>query len=326
VVRALRDKDEISPQTKARIKAIAKQLKYRPNHIARSLSLGKSRFVGVVASPASIPTLDWDIGGVTHSLRDAGYSVIFYASTGDPESEQACLERLIEDRVAGVMMIPSSNTAKPEAYQELIESGTKMVVMGGCIEGLNAPQVVGDSYRAGRIATEHLISLGHERIAYFAIPQTCYVGTERVRGFVDALSAAGISLDPSLIVEVGFGDRYGAQAMMAMLARDDPPTAIVARHDVVAFGAMQAVFEAGLSVPEDFSIVGNADIWCSRGLRVPLTTVRHPADRAARLAVDMLLAMLSGKEVEPRTVLLDVELVVRSSSAAPRPGKPNARL
>ncbi|MCL5102885.1 MAG: LacI family transcriptional regulator [Armatimonadetes bacterium] len=318
VLRALWDKDDISPETKARIKKLAAEMKYRPNHIARSLVMGHSNFVGVMATPSVFPSSYGTIELIESALRDADYSMLLSSSGGHPGGERRVLEQLVANRVAGIIAIPASNSADPEVYQELIDSGVKMVTLDRCVEGLKAPQVIGDDYRAARLATEHLISLGHKSIVYLAIPLTSYAGRERARGFQDAMSEAGIRITSSSMVETQFGEEFGFAAVRELLKRKTPPTAIVARHDIVAAGVIRAIYAAGLSIPDDISLVGNGDIWCSDILRVPLTTVRHPIQDMARKAISKLLSMLSGESVDSAIEVLGVEFVTRMSTAPPR--------
>ena len=293
-------------------------MKYRPNHIARSLVMGHSNMVGVMATPSVFPTSYSTIELIESELRDADYSMLLSSSGGHPGGERRALEQLVGNRVAGVIAIPASHGADPEVYQELLESGVKVVIINRCVEGLKAPQVIGDDYRAAKVATEHLISLGHKRIVYLAIPQTSYSGRERIRGFGDAMSEAGLRVTASSIIETQFGEEFGSAATEELLKWKNPPTAILARHDIVAAGVIRAVYANGLSIPEDISVVGNGDIWCSDILRVPLTTVRHPIMDMARNALRKLLAMLSGASVEPTVEVLGVELTMRMSTAPPK--------
>jgi LacI family transcriptional regulator len=317
VLRALWDKDDISPETKARIKKIAAEMNYHPNHIARSLVMGQSNFVGVLTTPSIMVMSHFILELIENSLRDAGYSVLFYTSGGQPEGERRCLDQLIQNRVAGIIAIPGSNSAEAQAYQEVIDTGVKLVTIDRTVEGLETPQVIGDDYRAALLATEHLVSLGHERISYLAIPRTCHAGRERARGFMDAMTAAGLSVEKDAIIETPFSESCGEEVTAGLLRGKRPPTAILARHDIVAAGAIRAISKAGLSIPDDISLVGNGNIWCSDILKVPLTTVRHPIEQMTRIAIDSLLAMLSNQEVEKKTTVLPVELVLRSSTARP---------
>lgn len=314
VLRALWDKDDISPETKARIKKIAAEMKYRPNNIARSLVMGHSTVVGVVVSPSIIPSSYKTVELFERNLREAGYSMLYASSGGHAGGEARCLEQLQQNRVAGMIVIPASNSPDMKVYQELVDSGVKLVIVARCVEGLKVPQIIGDDYRAARLATEHLISLGHSNIAYLTIPQTSYAGRERIRGFRDAMYTAGLKVSDSVIVETQFGEESGEMEMARLLERDEPPTAVITRHDMVAVGAMRAISAAGLSVPKDISLVGNGDMWCCDILSVPLTTVHYPIQETAKLAVARLLDMLDDIPVEPKTEVLSVELVVRMSS------------
>jgi len=318
VCRALTGIGYVSPETRARVLKVAKELKYRPNHIASSLAGGRSRFVGVVAGPSIGLTFDSTIVPIQASLRDVGYSMLFYASSDSVDLERGLLDELMQDRVAGVIAVPSSATANPRTYQDLVEADVSLVILNRQVEGLSVPQVVCDDYNTARLAAEHLISLGHRDIVCLSVPQQYRAGRVRVRGFRDAMDEAGIALDDTAIVETGFSYKSGAEAMAKVIERKRRPTAVIARHDIVAMGAIDAILAAGLSVPDDISIVGNADIWCGALTRVPLTTINHPLEEMGRLGVDKLLAMLAGESVEPTTVVLPAELVVRSSTAARR--------
>ncbi len=250
---------------------------------------------------------------VQKGLTDAGYIMVFYTTGGDAESERVCLEQLIQNRVAGVIVLPSSNTEGAEIYQELVDAGIKLVIIDRYIEGLDVPQVVGNDYLSARLATQYLISLGHKAIVHLAIPRTCFAGRERARGFEDALGEAGLPFDPASIIETQFGAQYGYELTVELLKRRNPPSAILARQDVVAVGAMRAINEAGLKMPKDISLIGTGDIWFADTLRVGLTTVRHPLDKMARIGVQRLLDLLSGKSVSSEPAVLDVELVIRDS-------------
>ncbi len=316
VGRALHGKGYVSPATRERILKAAAELNYQPNHIARSLVLGKTDFVGIVASDATM--FDLCVGPIEKGIREAGYSMSFYASTSArPESEEDIFREMIGRRVEGAIIIPASLTSDAEPYNLLLRNGVKIVIVDKNIPGVRTPQIVFDHYGSARLATEHLISLGHENIVYLAIPQTSYVGRERGKGFRDALNAAGIPISKSSVIETGHTEEAGFQAGIELFKCDNRPTAILARHDIVAVGIIQAAMEVGLSVPRDVSIVGHGDIPLAHALRVPLTTIHNPNKEMTTRAVEMLLEMLSGKPVTPSINTLGTHLVVRSSTAPP---------
>ncbi|MHB9038158.1 MAG: LacI family DNA-binding transcriptional regulator [Armatimonadota bacterium] len=318
VLRALWDRPAISMETKARVLKIAAEMKYRPNHIARSLVMGQSHLIGLVTSPSVLPGFESVVELVANRLREAGYAMLFHMTGGYGISERECIEELMNRRVEGVIAIPDSCTADSTVYDELLDSGIRLVLIDRCFEGLRAPQVVGDNYRSARLVTEYLISLGHQDIVHLSIPQLSYVACERYKGFSDAMTTAGFEVTPSSVMETGFDERSGAHSMQMLLRRKKPPTAIVARNDLVARGAMRSIYAAGLSVPEDISIVGNGDIPGSDVLRSPLTTVRYPVSTMVEMAIERLLSKSWGHQGDADVTVMDADLIVRSSCAPPR--------
>jgi DNA-binding LacI/PurR family transcriptional regulator len=293
-------------------------MNYRPNQSARSLAVGRSRIVGVVAPSSDTRQFYTAYETIRVGLGRHGYTVVLYVIDGSATDEKACFEPLITDRVAGALVHPAFEPVGASAYKALSDFGAKLMVIDGFIEGLQVPQVLADPYRSFRASTEYLISLGHQRIAYLATPQTTYVGRQRARGFWEALHEARIASGPTPVVDTPLHKEDGAAAMAKLLGHKRPPTAIIARHDLVAMGAMQAVFAAGLSVPEDVSIIGYGDVEYASMLRVPLTTVRYPAEELGSIVVDTMVAMLDGNPVEPQARFLTEEFVVRGSCAPPR--------
>lgn len=308
VLRALSDKPDVSAQTKARIRQLAAEMRYSPNYIARSLTLGRSNLVGVVADPSLYYSFNSTFEAVEHMLREAGYSMLLYVLGG---GEETFVEQFMKNRVDGVIAVPSSRMAAAGPYRELIDSGIKLVTIDGCIEGLDAPQILGDNYSAARLATEHLISLGHRAISYLAIPRSSFAGKERARGFRDAMTEAGLPIGESSVVETEFSEEMGCEVAARLLSRRDRPTAFLVRHDIVARGVMRGALAAGFSVPDDVSIVGSGDIPGSDMFRVPLTTVCFPARQMASIGVRTLLDLLEDKPVAVETTVLEVSLVVR---------------
>ncbi|MBI5093334.1 MAG: LacI family DNA-binding transcriptional regulator [Candidatus Hydrogenedentes bacterium] len=317
VLRALSGKVDISIETRKRIEALAAEMRYRPNYIARSLTQGKTNLVGVLVKPSICYASHSVIEAVERGLREGGYSTLLFISGKENGTDKSAVEQLLKSRVDGVIAVPGS-MAPPATYQELVEAGIKLVTLDGLIDDLAAPQIVGDNYKAGRLGAEHLIGLGHRKIAYLGISHISNVGRERARGVRDAFWEAGIPVDERLFREIEFNDASAERCTAELLASGERPTALLVWHDVAARGAMRAIFGAGLSVPEDISVVGNGDVLGSDMFRVPLTTVHFPAREMADFCVQTLLDMLSGKAARPETTVFNVELVVRSSTAPPR--------
>jgi len=317
VLRALSGKPDIAVGTRERIETLAAEMRYRPNYIARSLTQGKTNLVGVIAKPSIYYASHSVIEAVERGLRDGGYSTLLFISGNESGTDESVVEQLMKNRVDGVIAVPGSMTP-PATYHELVEAGIKLVTLDGLIDDLAAPQITGDNYKAGRLGAEHLIGLGHRRIAYLGIPCISNVGRERARGVRDAFREAGVPIEDRWFTEIEFNEGFAERRAAELLALRERPTAILVRHDVAARGVMRAIYAAGMSVPDDISVVGNGDILGSDMFRVPLTTVRFPARQMADFCVRTLLDMLLGKEVKADTTVFDVELVVRSSTAPPR--------
>lgn len=315
VKRALTGEGRISPETMERIKRIAEEMKYRPNHSALRLTRGKTNLVGVVNFPAMFAVTQMVFEPISRRLHEIGYETLFYTSSGYPEDTDKCLDQLLGNRVAGAIMITGPGAENISMCCELMENGVKLVVIDAVLEGLSAPQIIHDQYATGRLVTEHLLSLGHRKIAYLAIPKKFYIGRERERGFTDAMASTGLE---GRIEEVDFSEESGYAAASTIMSGPNPPTAIVARHDIVAMGAMNAILSAGLSIPGDVSLVGAAGLWFSHMLRVPLTTVVHSPSALAEAAVEKLGAMLGGEDVPSGIETVGVKLVVRDSSGLPK--------
>ncbi len=316
VLRALSGKPDISVETRERIQALAASMRYRPNYIARSLTQGRTNLVGVIVKPSIYYASHLVIESVERGLRDGGYSTLLFISGNESGTDESVVEQLMKNRVDGVIAVPGAMTP-PASYHELVEAGVKLVTLDGLIDNLDAPQITGDNYKAGRLAAEHLIGLGHRRIGYLGIPQVSNVGRDRARGVRDAFRAADIPVNERWFKETDFNEAAAEKCTAEILASGDCPTALLVRHDVAARGAMRAIYAAGLSVPGDISVMGNGDVLGSDMFRVPLTTVRFPARQMADFCVQTLLDMLAGRKVDPKTTVFDVELVVRSSTAPP---------
>lgn len=317
VCRVLKDEGRVSPETRQRIKNLAREMNYVPNPIARSLILGKSTFVGVVADPVITSIYELIVDPIEQLLRSHGLSMLLVRAPLTKSGEEEVLRQLMSYQTAGLIAIRSSMSPETTVYQEFVESGGKMVVLYKPLEGLKVPQIVSSDYLPSKLAAEHLLELGHRRIAHLTIDRQLPSRIHRDRGFRDALENAGIEVDESLIVPTALTHEAGKHSAQKLLAMKNPPTAIVTRADAVALGAIDACISAGLSVPEDMSITGIGNFWHPGMMKVPLTTVGHPCGEMAQRGTDTLVRMIRGEDVPPETVALGAELIVRESTGPP---------
>ncbi|MEA2622953.1 MAG: hypothetical protein QOH61_1863 [Chloroflexota bacterium] len=307
---------KIPATTRRRVLAAAQELGYHPNAPARQLAGGASQTLGLVLrqSPEQVAgdaLLVETLRGLALAARDADHRVLV-ETLAPGDGRYANLLR--SGRTDG-LIISGPRSDDPE-LADLVRDGFP-VVLQGSMPGLAAPSVDVDNVAGARLAVEHLLGLGHRRIACITNAPLVYTAaSERLAGYTQALQLAGIAVDRILIAEGGFDAPSGHRAMSTILERTEIDAAFVA-SDVVALGALAALREAGYTVPADVSVVGFDDIPLSAYLDPPLTTVRLPA-REIGLTVGLaLLEKIAGRLVADRT-LLPTHLIVRASTGPPR--------
>jgi DNA-binding LacI/PurR family transcriptional regulator len=324
VSKALRDAPDISTATKARIRALAERLGYMPNSIAVGLRNKTTKLFGLVISAMTNPTYARVVMGIEEQAYELGYDVLIGQSLNQPEREQLVIKRMIFRRVDGLFITPVYRL-EPTApvYDELLHRRTPTVLLGHrapfCERFVN---VETEDIAASEVATQHLIELGHRRIAFFAGPASVPASRERLEGYRRALRDAGIESDDRLIFNAGSTIDEGEKAALQMLNESPGATAVQAVNDLVAIGAGTVFLSQGLRIPQDLSLVGFGNVLISEHFRVPLTTIRQPKFRLGAAAMDSMLKLLTG--VRPATKRLPAEIVVRQSTAPPNPAAPSA--
>jgi DNA-binding LacI/PurR family transcriptional regulator len=314
VSRVLNDSPSVSAATRARVLAAIELLDYRPNPMARGLSRGRCQTVGAVVPFFTHASAIERLRGVMAGLDGSRYDLVLFnvQSPAHRDEHFAALRR--RDRADGLLVV-----SLPPPTAELLrlrEAGVPVVLIDA--RGADVPMVVIDDVAGGRLATEHLLSLGHERIAFVGDHPDNGLGftssSARERGYGEALSAAGVPAPPEL-VRYGPHDSTVAEELATDLFRlDDPPTAVFASSDVQASGVIAAARAAHLEVPADVSVVGFDDIEIAR--YTGLTTIRQPLFESGLLGAQELLAALEHDEkVEPAVHELPIELIVRSTTA-----------
>jgi len=307
----------VSEATRGRVLRAIRQLDYRPSEIARSLRLQRTRTIGLILPDTANPFFAAVAKGVEDTGFAAGYSVLLGHSGYDVDRERAYAEVMISKQVDGVIYVQAATDAA--TAQSLLEHRIPTVAVDREVVDLEIDCVVADNFGGIRAATEHLVALGHRRIACIVRSTGLSNARERLRGYQAALAEAGLDPDPAYLRLGGSGYDEGRQVMGQLLALDPPPTAVLAFPDIVAVGAIRAIQDAGLRVPGDVSVVGFDDI-PSSGFMVPaLTTVAMPKWEMGQRAAELLLARIAGAEpgAAPRRIVLPTALVVRQSTGAP---------
>ncbi|WP_395407579.1 LacI family DNA-binding transcriptional regulator [Pseudoduganella sp. UC29_106] len=314
--RAIRGVGYVSEEARARILAAAAQLNYTPDKLARRMRGDKSNLIGVFVNSYGPVVLHEIIRAIGDEARSQGYDMlVFNAERFDSPGRIETCEMLTKLCDGLVVVMP---TAEDSFLKNLEQQKLSSVLVCFDAKQFDMPIVVPENRIGARIAVEHLISLGHRRIAFIAgNPGTGQSG-ERERGYLDALQGAGLSADPSLMVNGAFVQPGGFSAAEKLLALEQPPTAIFAANDEMAFGAMDAINSKGLKVPEDISVVGFDDIPTSSYVYPTLTTMRQPFHAMATRAVSEVVELIQGREAGAVKIAFPVELVVRNSTGPVR--------
>jgi LacI family transcriptional regulator len=324
VSKALRDAPDVSAATKARIQLLARQLGYVPDTMAQGLRTRATRLLGLVVSSLTNPIYARVALAIEERANDLGYELVLAHTHNQPERESLAIQRMLARRVEGLMIAPVYRLASEDrVYRELKAAKTPAVILGHlapfCADFTN---VECDDLNASAAATQHLLSLGHRRIAFLAGPPVTPWTRERFEGYRRALREARLDVDDRLVFQAGRTIEDGAAAALQMINEGVIPTAVQCVNDLVAVGATETLLQQGFRVPEDVSVVGFGNILMSQHFQVPLTTVRQPKFHLGLAAMDVLTAQLKGQPAVARR--LPAELIVRASTAAVQVGKQTA--
>lgn len=309
VSRILNGTAVVSGDKRAAVDAAIARLGFVPNPVARGLAGGRTLSVGVVTQAIDSPFYGGALRGIEDTLDPAGYSPLFVSGHWNAAHEARSIETLRSRRVDGIIVLGGrlSDSALAEHARSL-----PVVVTG---RNLRAPGLYAlnfDNFAGARLATHHLLSLGHRRIAFIAGDSRHPDAKERQRGYRSALQAAGLPFNPALVVPGRFFEESGRQAAERLIDSREPFTAIFAANDQMAFGAALALHRHRLRVPEDVSLVGFDDLAGAVFAVPPLSTVHHPVYELGQLAAGALLQLLAGNT--PTATLPTPRLIARESS------------
>lgn len=316
VSRAINNHPEINPETRARVLAAAQKMNYRPNQFARALTSKHSYLIGIVVPDLMHSYFAEICRGVESHARPAGYQNLICSTDEEARKELDEIEALWT-RTDGLIVASSLTAKEAKSYRKLLNEGGKIVLIDRVLDGLRCPAVTTDDVQVGRLATEHLIKLGHRKIGHLR-GTSASTSQGRLEGYKQAMSKARLRIDKSLIRDCGFTESDGRTAMKEWMAKGNLPTAIFAANDPAAIGAMEALNDAGLDVPHDVAFVGAGNIHYGDMLRVPLTTVSWSTAKMGQAAAQLLLELIDGDNNAPkfRTVTIPPELLIRRSCGA----------
>lgn len=306
----------VNKRTAQRVLAAAEQLSYQPNPIARGLRTNQSHTIGVLVPDLMNPLFAALVRGIEDGLREAGYTPLIANTDNDAERERTAYQAMSARQVDGFIAATARRDHWLLADQAV--AGTRLVLVNRRIDSDAIPAVTGDDHEGVRLAVEHLVELGHRRIAHVAGSAAFSTGWSRHQGFLDAMQGRKLRVEPGCVVfSKAFTVPEGARCCGELLDRGEDITAIVAANDLLALGCYDAVEERGLCCPGDVSIVGYNDMPFVNRFNPALTTVRVPHYELGATAAELMLEQLQEGETPPRQLLLAPELVVRESTGPP---------
>ncbi len=307
--RALADHPRISEATKARVRRAAEELGYTPSAVARSLVKRETRTLGVVTTTVTDPYAAEVVRAVEDAAEAAGYTLILVASHGVPRREVSGIRMLYERRVDAIIVISSRGTHLYESILPTLD--VPLVLINGRLSHPKVRSVRADNRQGMRLATEYLLDLGYQRIAYIGGPTQGRSAQERVQGYVEALEAAGIPPHPDVIFPGEGRAEDGRRALHRMWEIAPRPDAVVCYNDLTAMGVLAEAWRNGIRVPEDLAVIGFDNLPFSELTAPPLTTVTQPTEDMGHTAVAQALRLRQGQQVED--VVFECTLVERES-------------
>ncbi|GGR79448.1 LacI family transcriptional regulator [Streptomyces humidus] len=317
VSRALSGADGVSAAVRERVVAAAQALGYRPNTVARSLRTTRTQTIGLIIPDMVNPFFSELAWAIEEAAHEHGYSVILCNANEETDRQDGYIELLLARRVDGLLLTPVLEES--EALRAVARQGVPMVFVDRSLASMEAPVVRADGSLAISQLVDHLVDLGHERIAVITGPQATVTGRERLAAFRTAMRARSLDLPDELVRFGNFQADSGRRAAVELLDLDEPPTAVFAIDNLMTLGVFQEMRRRGLRIGSDIAVAGFDDPPWFQLLDPPLTTVSQPVTRMGALAVDMLLEAINAGSVESH--LLDCALVIREScgeTAAPR--------
>ncbi|MDZ7718471.1 MAG: LacI family DNA-binding transcriptional regulator [Balneolaceae bacterium] len=315
VSRAINNRSNVDGKTKERILRKAREMGYTPNYIAKSLVSKKTFTIGVVVPEIAHSFFAEAIQGIEEVTFKGNYQLILTHSAEDKERERQALETLQSKRVDGILVSSAETVDDHTTYKKIVKSNTALVFFDRCVEEIGASCVSVDDRNGAYNITKHLIDHGYKTIAHLSGPLNLKISRERLAGYKKALSEENILIDENLIVESGFREKGGYEAMNRLLDthENDSPRAVFAINDPAAFGAMEAIYKRGLSIPEDIAIVGFSDDIRADLMKSPLTTVKQSSFELGKRAAQKLIRLIENENEHSENIEVLTSLKIRQS-------------
>lgn len=314
VSRTLQQPERVSPKTRSKVMAAVQAVGYKPNLMAVKFRSGKTHNLVVLVPTVANVFFARVISGMQEAAAELGYSILLANTLGSNDIENHYAKMVSTSQADGLIQLRAHNPFDAS----MINDNGLLPMVNACevIDDGQYPVVSLDNRAAAKAMTQHLISLGHKRIAMIKGPNSSPLTQERLNGYKDALRDANIDFDESLLLDGDFTLQAGYNAGVTISELNNRPSAVFCENDETAIGAMQAFKQANLHVPNDISVAGFDDIAFSAFVDPPLTTIAQPAEEFGRTAVTLLVDLLNGKIRKAPKVIMPFELIVRESTGS----------
>jgi DNA-binding LacI/PurR family transcriptional regulator len=312
VSRVLSGKPYVSDALRQRVLETIRELDYRPSRVARSLRVQRSRIIGLIISDIQNPFFTSVVRAVEDVAQQRGYAVFLCNSDEDVDKESTYIELMLAEQVAGMIVSPTASSN--EVYRRLVEQRVPVVAIDRRVDGVPMDTVVSDNVHAACAVVSHLIENGYRRIgAILGVPGAS-TGAERHQGYVTALAHHGVPLLPELVCSGLPRSQNGYELTLELLAQSQPPDAIFTGNNLLTIGALRAIHEAGLGIPDDVALAGFDEMDWMFLVKPALTVVMQPAYEMGQRAAELLLERIVDPDRAPQAVVLQSTVKVRESS------------
>ena len=323
VSRVINNSGYVSEETRARVEAAISALGYVPNMLGPSLRFNQTNTLALVLTDITNPFWTTLARGVEDAAQEAGYSVILCNTDESEEKQDQYLTMLLKRRIDGILLVPSNSTSN--VVQLIKNQGIKVVVLDREVNDAEVDVIQGDSVGGAYQLTRYLIELGHRDIAILSGPENVSTSSQRVSGFCQAVNEAGFPHNADNVFWGEFSQTLGYEMVQRALEHTPSPTALLAVNNFIANGALRALRDQGIRVPEDISVVSFDDIPVAINPMPFLTVAAQPAYEMGYQATQLLVARLANEGPNAvQKIILPVEILVRQSSGPPPQGRGNA--
>ena len=312
VSRVLSGKPYVSDAVRQRVLGAIRDLNYHPSRVARSLRVQRSSIIGLIISDIQNPFFTSVVRAVEDVAQQRGYSVILCNSDEDVEKELTYIQLMLAEQVSGMIVSPTASNN--EVYRRLVEQRVPVVAIDRRADDVPMDMVMGDNVCAAEKIVSHLIENGYQRIGAVLGTPEASTGAERYQGYVNALLAHGMSLQPELVRNGPPRSQNGYELTLALLTQETPPDALFTGNNLLTIGALRAIHELGLRIPDDIAVAGFDELDWMFLVRPALTVVMQPTYEMGRQAAELLLARIDDPTRPPQQIVLQPTIKIRESS------------